>query len=129
MQLYKIMCQKLIKDKSLNKIYQTIEIPAMEALIQIERNGVLVESKILGRQSNELGEQLLLLEKKAFELAGQPFNLSSPKQLQEILFEKLGIKPIKKKEKRPTNKMELIFGLIISAHCSNENNFCSAIDL
>ena len=69
MQLYKIMCQKLIKDKSLNKIYQTIEIPAMEALIQIERNGVLVESKILGRQSNELGEQLLLLEKKAFELA------------------------------------------------------------
>ena len=96
MQLYKIMCQKLIKDKSLNKIYQTIEIPAMEALIQIERNGVLVESKILGRQSNELGEQLLLLEKKAFELAGQPFNLSSPKQLQEILFEKLGIKPIKK---------------------------------
>ena len=60
MQLYKIMCQKLIKDKSLNKIYQTIEIPAMEALIKIERNGVLVESKILGRQSNELGEQLLL---------------------------------------------------------------------
>ena len=96
MQLYKIMCQKLIKDKSLNKIYQTIEIPAMEALIQIERNGVLVESKILGQQSNALGEQLLLLEKKAFELAGQPFNLSSPKQLQEILFEKLGIKPIKK---------------------------------
>jgi DNA polymerase-1 len=96
MQLYKVMCQKLIKDKSLNKIYQTIEIPAMEALIQIERNGVLVESKILGRQSNELGEQLLLLEKKAFELAGQPFNLSSPKQLQEILFEKLGINPIKK---------------------------------
>ena len=96
MQLYKIMRQKLIKDKSLNKIYQTIEIPAMEALIQIERNGVLVESKILGQQSNELGEQLLLLEKKAFELAGQPFNLSSPKQLQEILFEKLGIKPIKK---------------------------------
>jgi DNA polymerase-1 len=96
MQLYKIMCQKLIKDKSLNKIYQTIEIPAMEALIQIERNGVLVESNILGQQSNALGEQLLLLEKKAFELAGQPFNLSSPKQLQEILFEKLGIKPIKK---------------------------------
>ena len=96
MQLYKTMCQKLIKDKSLNKIYQTIEIPAMEALIQIERNGVLVESKILGQQSNALGEQLLLLEKKAFELAGQPFNLSSPKQLQEILFEKLGIKPIKK---------------------------------
>ena len=85
-----------MKDKSLFEIYQRIEMPTMEALIKIERNGVLVESTILEHQSNKLGEQLILLEKKAFELAGQPFNLSSPKQLQEILFEKLGINPIKK---------------------------------
>ena len=96
LQLHTVLHQKLRKNKSQYSIYRDIEIPAMEALIQIERNGVLVDSKILGEQSNDLGEKLLQFEKKAFELAGQPFNLSSPKQLQEILFDKLGIKSLKK---------------------------------
>ena len=96
MQLFRSLNEILKRDKSLSKVYRDIEIPAMEALIQIERNGVLVDPKILGNQSKLLGEQLILLEKRAFELAGQPFNLSSPKQLQEILFDKLNIKPLKK---------------------------------
>ena len=68
----------------------------MRSLIKIERNGVLIDKTILQNQSHLIGEKLIELEKKAFELAGQPFNLSSPKQLQEILFGKLGIKPLKK---------------------------------
>jgi DNA polymerase-1 len=62
----------------------------------MERNGVLLDTQLLNIQSRELGEKLLLIEAQAFEAAGQPFNLSSPKQLQEILFDKLGI-PSKKK--------------------------------
>jgi len=89
--------QKLLKEnKKLQKVYKEIEIPSMQALIEVERNGVLVDSKILQKQSHEIGEKLLNLEKEAYVLADQPFNLSSPKQLREILFEKLKIKPLKK---------------------------------
>lgn len=89
--------QKLLKEnKKLLKVYKEIEIPSMQALIEVERNGVLIDSKILQKQSHEIGEKLINLEKEAFILAGQPFNLSSPKQLREILFEKLKIKPLKK---------------------------------
>jgi DNA polymerase I len=89
--------QKLLKEnKKLLKVYKEIEIPSMQALIEVERNGVLIDSKILQKQSHEIGEQLINLEKEAFILADQPFNLSSPKQLREILFEKLKIKPLKK---------------------------------
>ena len=96
LQLFQHFNALLKEDKSLLKIYKKIEIPSMQALIQVERNGVLIDSKILQKQSHEIGEKLIGLEKKAFILAGQPFNLSSPKQLQEILFEKLKIKPLKK---------------------------------
>ena len=89
--------QKLLKEnKKLLKVYKEIEIPSMQALIEVERNGVLIDSKILQKQSHEIGEKLINLEKEAFILADQPFNLSSPKQLREILFEKLKIKPLKK---------------------------------
>ena len=80
----------------LEEVYRRIEMPVREVLFKMERNGVLLDSKLLNEQSRELGEKLLAIEKQAFELAGQPFNLSSPKQLQEILFDKLGI-PSKKK--------------------------------
>ena len=96
LQLYNHLTALLEKEKPLHSIYQDIEIPAMNALIKIERNGVLIDHKILQNQSHVIGEKLIKLEDKAHELAGQPFNLSSPKQLQEILFEKLGIKPLKK---------------------------------
>ncbi len=80
----------------LDSVYRDIELPARQALYVMERNGVLLDTQLLNIQSRELGEKLLALEAQAFEAAGQPFNLSSPKQLQEILFDKLGI-PSKKK--------------------------------
>ncbi len=80
----------------LAEVYRDIEMPAREVLFKMERNGVLIDSGKLARQSHELGEKIMDIEKQAFELAGQPFNLASPKQLQEILFDKLGI-PSKKK--------------------------------
>jgi DNA polymerase-1 len=84
------------EDNKLEFIYSQIELPSREVLFTIERNGVLIDQSMLSRQSNEIGIKLIDLEKQAFDLAGQPFNLGSPKQLQEILFGKLGIKPIKK---------------------------------
>ncbi len=87
----------LLKDnEKLNQIYSTFEIPAMKVLLKMERNGVLIDANTLHKQSHDIGQKLVHLENQAYEIAGQPFNLSSPKQLQEILFEKLGIKPLKK---------------------------------
>jgi DNA polymerase-1 len=80
----------------LNEVYRNIELPAREALFKMERNGVLIDCAKLARQSHELGSRLMEIEALAFEAAGQPFNLNSPKQLQEILFDKLGI-PSRKK--------------------------------
>jgi len=80
----------------LNEVYRNIELPVREVLFKMERNGVLIDSAKLARQSHELGTKLMEIEAQAFAAAGQPFNLNSPKQLQEILFDKLGI-PSKKK--------------------------------
>jgi DNA polymerase-1 len=96
LQLHQAMYPAVQADDKLNYIYSQIEMPSREVLFTIERNGVLIDQAMLNRQSNEIGMKLMDLEKQAFELAGQPFNLASPKQLQEILFGKLGIKPTKK---------------------------------
>ncbi|MDA7843289.1 DNA polymerase I, partial [Methylophilaceae bacterium] len=96
LQLYHVLKNQLNKEKRLLEVYQKFEIPSMKALIEIERNGVLIDAHLLGQQSQKIGEELIKIESKAYELAGQPFNLASPKQLREILFEKLEIKPLKK---------------------------------
>src|SRR5450830_619961 len=96
LQLHENLYPQIKPDTKLEFIYSQIEMPSMEILFAIERNGVLIDSNMLNRQSNEIGLKLMELEKQAYELAGQPFNLGSPKQLQEILFGKLGIKPTKK---------------------------------
>ncbi|MES2554360.1 MAG: DNA polymerase I, partial [Pseudomonadota bacterium] len=96
LQLHEALYPQLVKEARLPFIYSHIEMPSMEILFTIERSGVLIDSDMLNRQSNEIGLKLMALESQAFELAGQPFNLGSPKQLQEILFGKLGIKPLKK---------------------------------
>jgi DNA polymerase-1 len=80
----------------LDTVYRDIELPARQALYIMERNGVLIDSVKLAEQSRELGEKILAIETQAFAAAGQPFNLNSPKQIQEILFDKLGL-PVKKK--------------------------------
>lgn len=78
------------------KVLQEIEIPLVPVLSRVERNGVLIDPAVLSEHSRQLSERLNELELKAHELAGEAFNLSSPKQLQTILFEKQGIKPTKK---------------------------------
>jgi DNA polymerase I len=96
LQLHLAMYPVIANDEKLNYIYSQIEMPSSACLFTIERNGVLIDSAMLHTQSSEIGLKLIALENQAYELAGQPFNLASPKQLQEILFDKLGIKPTKK---------------------------------
>ncbi len=96
LQLHQAMYPQIAADAKLDYIYSHIEMPSSNVLFSIERNGVLIDRDMLNIQSNEIGMKLVALENKAYELAGQPFNLASPKQLQEILFGKLGIKPTKK---------------------------------
>ena len=96
LQLHMAMYPQVAAEEKLNFVYAQIEMPTSRVLLTIERNGVLIDGALLDKQSGELGIKMLALEAKAFEEAGQPFNLSSPKQLGEILFDKKGIKPLKK---------------------------------
>lgn len=86
---------RLQADERLRAIY-ALEMASSEALFHIERHGVLIDADALARQSHELGQRIVALEARAYELAGQPFNLNSPKQLAEIFFDKLGLKSEKK---------------------------------
>jgi len=79
----------------LKYVYE-LEIKTSEALYRIERNGVLIDAPTLAAQSQALGERIVQLETEAYEIAGQPFNLASPKQLGEIFFDKLGLPVVKK---------------------------------
>jgi DNA polymerase I len=83
-------------DAGLRFVYEQIEMPTATLLQRIERTGVLIAPATLAAQSKQLGERMLALEAEAYELAGQPFNMGSPKQVGEILFTKLGL-PVKKK--------------------------------
>ena len=96
LQLHQDLSPQIGAQQGLQHVYRDIEMPSMHVLYTMERNGVLLDSALLQVQSRELGEKLLALEKKAHEAAEQPFNLNSPKQLREILFDKLGL-PVKKK--------------------------------
>jgi len=99
LQLNNLFTTELDKDKKLKKVYQEIEIPLIYVLSRIERNGVLIDEKMLAAQSIELGKQIDALQQKAHEIAGESFNLGSPKQIQAILFEKQNLPVIKKTPK------------------------------
>jgi DNA polymerase-1 len=96
LQLHLKMWPELEKEQGPKNVFEQVEMPLVPVISRIERNGVLIDQNILAAHSQELGARLAELELKAHELAGEPFNLSSPKQLQTILFEKQGIKPTKK---------------------------------
>jgi DNA polymerase-1 len=93
--VHRVLWPQLQADDKLKFIYE-LEIASSEALYRIERNGVLIDAPTLAKQSHELGSRIHALELEAYEIAGQPFNLASPKQLGEIFFDKLGLPVIKK---------------------------------
>jgi DNA polymerase-1 len=99
LQLHRALHPRLAADAKLEYVYAGIEMPVMPVLYAMERNGVLLDEQLLAGLSGEFGEKMLEIEKRAHEQAGQPFNLSSPKQIQEILFDKQGLKPFKKTPK------------------------------
>ena len=94
--LHQLLFKKIEEDEKLSFVYGTIEMPVLPVLFRIERNGVLLDRAKLEAQSHELGKEILHIEQQAFAAAGQPFNLGSPKQIQEILFERQKL-PVKKK--------------------------------
>ena len=96
LRLHQKLYPRLAADDKLRFIYEKIELPVREVLFVMERNGVLIDSAALRNYSQELGRRMLELEARVHQLAGQSFNLNSPKQLAEILFDRLQL-PIKKK--------------------------------
>lgn len=99
LRLHQAMLPQLEQDKSLAKVYQEIELALMPVIQQVERNGVKVDVAMLDKQSGQLAKRMAELEQQAFEEAGEEFNLGSPKQLQAIFFEKLGMPVIRKTPK------------------------------
>ncbi|AZV93147.1 DNA polymerase I [Bordetella sp. J329] len=93
--LHEALYPKVCEQKGLLAIYE-LEMLVFHVLWQVERNGVLIDAAELGRQSHEIGQQLVTLEQRAYEIAGQPFNLNSPKQLGEILFGRMQLPVVRK---------------------------------
>jgi DNA polymerase-1 len=96
MGVHQRLLPRLLEDEKLRYVYEQIEMPSSALLMRVERNGVFIDADMLQRQSHELGQRLVQLEAELTQLAGQPFNIGSPKQIGEILFGKLGL-PVKKK--------------------------------
>ncbi len=99
LRLHNRLKSKLAKEPELEQVYRDIEIPLVPVLCRIERHGTLIDISMLHQHSRVLGERMLEIEKQAYELAGEEFNLGSPKQLQAILYEKLQLPVLKKTPK------------------------------
>ncbi|MDX9666150.1 DNA polymerase I [Pseudomonas sp. P5_152] len=109
LRLHQTLHEKLAAIPSLASVLSDIEMPLVPVLARIERQGALVDDKLLGEQSVELGNKLVALEREAFEIAGEEFNLGSPKQLGVILYEKLGYPVLKKTAKgQPSTAEEVL---------------------
>jgi DNA polymerase-1 len=96
LQLHRVLYPEIERDHQLLFIYRQIEMPVAQVLFEMERHGVLLDTGLLETQSRELGTRMLEIERQAQEQAGQPFNLSSPKQIQELLFDKHKLPVLKK---------------------------------
>ncbi|MEZ9820757.1 DNA polymerase I [Shewanella sp. 10N.286.45.A1] len=114
LRLHQHLWPRLEKLPELASVFTDIELPLIDILSNIERQGVLIDSMLLGQQSEELARKIDELQTKAHEIAGQPFNLASPKQLQELFFEKLGYPVIKKTPKgAPSTAEEVLIELAL----------------
>ncbi len=96
LQVHQTLWPAVAADAGMRHVYEQIEMPVSVVLERVERHGVLIDAAVLARQSKELAERMVALEQEAYTIAGQPFNMGSPKQIGDILFTKLGL-PAKKK--------------------------------
>ena len=109
LRLHQVLWPKLQESEGLKRVFDSIEVPLVPVLSKIERTGAIVSADLLHKQSLELGTRLGELEQQAYDLAGEEFNLASPKQLGQILFEKLNIPVLKKTAKgAPSTKEEVL---------------------
>ena len=115
LQLHRVLWEGLSKEPALRKLYEEIEQPLVPVLLRMEHHGVLVDRDTLRRQGGEIARRLGELEKEAHEAAGQPFNLDSPKQLQEILFNKLSLPALRKTPKgQPSTAEDVLEELAVN---------------
>ncbi|MFB3079763.1 MAG: DNA polymerase, partial [Lysobacterales bacterium] len=112
LQLHEHLWPRLLKEPALADVLQQIEIPLVPVLARMEQRGVLIDGDQLAGQSREMAQQIHELEKHAFDAAGQPFNLGSPKQLQQILFEKLGLPVVRKTPKGQPSTAEDVLAVL-----------------
>ncbi|MGB0894393.1 MAG: DNA polymerase I [Parashewanella sp.] len=114
LRLHQHLWPRLQKAPELAKVFTDIELPVLSVLSKMERNGVLIDSMLLGQHSQELEQKIHQLEQDAYEIAGEAFNLGSPKQLQTLFFEKLGYPVIKKTPKgAPSTAEEVLIELAL----------------
>lgn len=106
--LHQVLAPKLAKHKKLVSLYENIEIPMLSVLSRMERTGVLIDSNMLAQQSMELANHIMAIEQQAHEIAGQSFNIASPKQIQEILYDKLNLPVLKKTPKGQPSTAESV---------------------
>lgn len=116
LRLYEHFSRQLTQNDSLAALYQTIEAPLSAVLYRMEARGVKIDSKRLVQQSAEIEIQLKDLESRAYDLAGSEFNLGSPKQLQEILFERLGLPVVEKTPKGQPSTNESTLEILAQEH-------------
>lgn len=108
LRLHDVLWDKLQDQEGLRNVFHTIEMPLVPVLSRIERNGVFIDKKLLNKQSKEITKKLADIEQQAYEVAGEQFNLGSPKQIQEIFFNKLKLPVIKKTPKGQPSTNEAV---------------------
>jgi DNA polymerase-1 len=116
LQLHRVLWEGLAKEPTLRQLYEEIEQPLVPVLFRMEHHGVLVDRDTLRRQGGEIAKRLGELEQEAHEAAGQPFNLDSPKQLQEILFNKLNLPTVRKTPKGQPSTAEDVLEELAQAY-------------
>lgn len=107
LRLFEILNERL-DEEGLNDLFDDVEIPLVDVLVEMEYNGIRVDTDRLQQLSSDYGERLEELESQIYEIAGQPFNIASPKQLAEILFEKRGLPVIKKTKTGASTDAEVL---------------------
>jgi DNA polymerase-1 len=116
LRVHEALLPQIAASEALEFVYREIEIPTAAVLFRMERNGVLIDRDALAQQSGELGRKMLALEQRAFQEAGQPFNLGSPKQIGDILFQQKGLPVLKKTPTGAASTDEETLALLAQDH-------------